>query len=195
VAKGDECFCRLDTNFVLHDPRFGRLSGDEAKVYIIAWATAVSIRRERLPSDYDAHYFARVSGLGVTRVRQCLAKLCRRSRSGSGEGMGEGEKGVTLLTRDASRAITVCRVTSKHAKLTWKDGPHTPPVSDLHGGGISPVSPPSKSNARVRARMLIRGRAITENYPDRIIHSWIFAAKRQREVFRQRTVALLVQRP
>lgn len=117
MQQEDEYFCRLDVNFVLHDPRWLRLSSDAKVLYLEMWATAVSERRERLPKMYDLDYFARLLGISRDVMGRSLAELLpKKGRSG-------------LVRRDRSRRISVSGVRSKHKRLPWKDDPPSPTLS------------------------------------------------------------------
>jgi len=122
VTAGEQCYCRIDVDFILNDPHWRFLSNECKILYVTIWATAVSIRRERLPRRYDARHFAEVARLSLDVARRSLSDLC--SIKGGINGRSR------LLKRDRSGCITVCGVRSKHKRLQWKDEEAIPPISN-----------------------------------------------------------------
>jgi len=121
VARGDEPYCKLELDFVLHDPRWSNLSVEAKVVYLTVWATAVSVRRETLPSSYNAAYLARITGISLSNVRRSLSELCRVVNRSNGE-RSSNSRGSKLLHRSRGGRITVCGVRGKHQGLKlWKD--------------------------------------------------------------------------
>jgi len=136
VASADETYCRVDVNFILTDPRWLNLSHEAKALYMTVWATAVFLRRERLPKMYGLGHFARLLGLSRHKAGTSLAELLPK-KGGSG-----------LLYRDRAGCITVCGVRSKHKRLPWND---ETPMGRIAGG-----YPATRAKGRGRGRVRVR---------------------------------------
>ena len=109
MARVEECFCRLDVNFILTDPRWRFRQLLDKVLYLTIWATAVQIRREVLPKEYNSAHFAEVLRVPCSEVGRAMRRL------------RDGRASAPLISRDTTGAITVIGVKAKHKKLIWRD--------------------------------------------------------------------------
>jgi len=148
MASGDETYCRVDVNFILTDPRWLNLSHEAKALYMTIWATAVFLRRERLPKMYGLGHFARLLGLSRHKAGVSLAELLPK-KGGSG-----------LLHRDRAGCITVCGVRSKHKRLPWND---ETPMGRV-GGGLSSYAREGKRERESKSKRKSLRESGSSNY-------------------------------
>jgi len=125
----------METSFVLTDPRFALMSGDEVKIYCFLWATAVHERRETPKSIRDIEFLANRVQIHTESVTKALRKLSKspltliRLRCG-----GEGKYTITIIG-----------VREKHQQLEWKARPVPSPNGDDSGRRVEVEIEKSKS--------------------------------------------------
>ena len=123
MARGNPEFCKMETDFILTDPRFALMSGDEVKVYFFLWATAVHERRETPKSVRDLQFLAKRVQMTYESCTDSVRKLSKsplnliRVRHGA----------------HGTCSITVIGVREKHKQLEWKDDPVHSPNGDDSG--------------------------------------------------------------
>ena len=105
MARGDPEFAKIETEFILMDPRWKMLTGAAAKTYITLWGLAVKLRTELLPPRYETVFVASFSGQDTRTCQRSIDKLHK----------------LELITVDPKSGIFVHGVQEKHQSLRgWK---------------------------------------------------------------------------
>lgn len=101
MARQDQEFCRLETDFVLNDHRYFEMSGDEVKTYLAFWAFSVKTRREF--HRISGKFLSKISGFSPKKTERILKNLQK-----------------FRLVEISENGVKVCGVASKHGRLSFK---------------------------------------------------------------------------
>jgi len=113
MAKAE--FCRLETDFVLNDPRVMAMPSSDFRLYIFLWAYAVHARSERLVfTTWESFVIHRVHHRAPVVIRSAARLVHQRLIEWN-------------IDDKNTLHVTVYGVKSKHAKLHgWKDAEPIP---------------------------------------------------------------------
>lgn len=147
MARGDTEFCRLETDFVLIDPRFLTLSPVARSVYLYFWATCVRNRTEIISPDQTPIYVASAQHLPVKETQAAYEQLTRNG----------------LVKRARNGALLIVGVKDKHQKLSGWKHPHMGNVSGGYGEDTPPISAPfDPDNRPIRGESKRKSKSYTK---------------------------------
>lgn len=128
MARGDSIFGRVDIN-LMYDPRIRKLTAAQKWFYVAAYLTAVEVRSETLPPDYDIVALQDRAGVDRQTARNALEKSID----------------CNLMERTPDGLIKVLGVRNNHERVQWNEYSSDSP----YGARTGPKREEERKNDRI----------------------------------------------